>query len=483
MKLTPAILDILGDAISQTPPAYKAFASYNPSTGEVLAYVRDMGAEETEAAIAAAEAAMPEWAAKTAKERAKILEKWHDLLMQNQEALGLLVSLEQGRAIKEARGEVAYAAGFIEWFAEEGKRAYGRTIPAPVAGKQLLTISQPVGVVGAVTPWNFPLSMITRKLGPALAAGCAAVLKPAEDTPLSAIALKQLADKAGVPEGLIHIVTASTGAEVGKVLTTDARVKKFSFTGSTPVGKKLYEQCASTIKKISLELGGNAPVVVFDDADLDIAVPATALSKFRNSGQTCVCANRIFVQRGIYDVFVERLTAEVQRLLLGPGWEEGTGLGPLINQKAATKVTQLVEDAVSQGAQVVLGGKVDEAQGPLYFPATILTNVPRAARMFDEEIFGPVAALYPFDTEEEGIALANDTPFGLAAYAFTTDIKRGWRVSQAIEAGMVGLNDGVMSTEVAPFGGVKESGLGREGAIEGLEEFLETKFISFGGLG
>lgn len=483
MKLTPAILDILGDTVSLTQPAYPAFRTFNPSTGEVLGYVRDMGAADTEAAIAEAEAAMPAWAAKTAKERAKILEKWYDLLMQNQEALGLLVSLEQGRAIAEARGEVAYAAGFIEWFAEEGKRAYGRTIPAPVAGKQLVTLRQPVGVVGAITPWNFPLSMITRKLGPALAAGCAAVLKPAEDTPLCALALKNLADRAGIPEGLIHIVTASTGAEVGKVLTTDARIKKFSFTGSTPVGKALYAQSASTIKKISLELGGNAPLVVFDDADLDIAGPAAALSKFRNSGQTCVCANRIFVQRGIYDAFVERLTAEAKRLQLGPGWEEGTGTGPLINQKAATKVTALVEDAVSKGAQVVLGGKVDEAQGPLYFPATILTNVPRAARMFDEEIFGPVAAIYPFDSEEEGIALANDTPFGLAAYAFTTDIKRGWRVCQALEAGMVGLNDGVMSTEVAPFGGVKESGLGREGAIEGLEEFMEIKFVSFGGLG
>ncbi|MDC7682284.1 NAD-dependent succinate-semialdehyde dehydrogenase [Asticcacaulis sp. BYS171W] len=482
MKLTPALIDLLGEDISLTPPSWPHFAVHNPSTGDVLAYVREMTAADTEAAIAVAEKAMPAWAALTAKARAKVMEAWYAVIMKHQEALGLLVSLEQGRAIKEARGEVAYAAGFIEWFAEEGKRAYGRTIPATADGKQLLTISQPVGVVGAITPWNFPLSMITRKLGPALAAGCAAVVKPSEDTPICAIALKRLAKDAGVPDGLIAIITTTHSADIGAVLTSDARIKKFSFTGSTPVGKKLYAQCATTVKKISLELGGNAPVVVFDDADLDLAVAGAAASKFRNSGQTCVCANRIFVQRGIYDAFVERFVAEAAKLKSGPGYEESTGLGPLINQKAIDKVVRLVEDAVSKGARIALGGQVD-AQGPLYYPATVLTGVTRDMQMFEEEIFGPVAALYPFDTEEEGIALANDTPFGLAAYAFTQDITRGLRVVKAIEAGMVGLNDGVMSTEVAPFGGVKESGIGREGATEGLEEFLETKFISIAGLG
>ncbi|ESQ77376.1 NAD-dependent succinate-semialdehyde dehydrogenase [Asticcacaulis sp. YBE204] len=482
MKLTPALIDLLGEDISLSPPSYPHFAVYNPSTGDVLAYVREMTAADTEAAIAAAEKAMPAWAALTAKARAKIMEAWYAVIMKHQEALGLLVSLEQGRAIKEARGEVAYAAGFIEWFAEEGKRAYGRTIPATADGKQLLTISQPVGVVGAITPWNFPLSMITRKLGPALAVGCAAVVKPSEDTPICAIALKRLAKDAGVPDGLIAIITTTHSADIGAVLTSDARVKKFSFTGSTPVGKKLYAQCATTVKKISLELGGNAPVVVFDDADLDLAVAGAAASKFRNSGQTCVCANRIFVQRGIYDAFVEKFVAEARKLKSGPGYEESTGLGPLINQKAIDKVVRLVDDAVSKGAKLALGGKVD-AQGPLYYPATVLIGVTRDMQMFEEEIFGPVAALYPFDTEAEGIALANDTPFGLAAYAFTQDITRGLRVVKAIEAGMVGLNDGVMSTEVAPFGGVKESGIGREGASEGLEEFLETKFISIAGLG
>jgi len=483
MKLTPALLEILDQDISLTKPDYSAFPVLNPSDGTVLAYVREQGEAETKAAIDAAHKAFPAWAAKTARERSVILKRWHHLLMAHQADLGLLVALEQGRAIAEARGEVAYAAGFIEWFAEEGKRNYGRTIPAVAGGKQLVTIGQPVGVVGAVTPWNFPLSMLTRKLGPALAAGCTAVVKPSEETPLCALVLKNLALKAGVPEGVIGIVTTTRAQPVGEVLTTDARVKKFSFTGSTPVGKALYAQCASTVKKISLELGGNAPLVVFDDADLDIAVPAAILSKFRNSGQTCVCANRLLVQAGIYDRFVERFTEAAARLKLAVGWEEASDLGALINRKALDKVERLVADAVEKGAKVVLGGRVDKGIGELFYPATVLTGCTRDMAMFSEEIFGPVAAVYRFESEEDGVSLANDTPFGLAAYLFTQDVSRCWRVGAQLEAGMIGVNDGVMSTEVAPFGGVKESGLGREGAVEGLAEYTEIKYLSFAGIG
>lgn len=483
MPLTPEILSLLGDEISLSAPSWPHFATRNPATGEVLAYVRDMGAAETKAAIGAAEAAFGPWSAMTAKARGAILRKWYDLLMQHQAALGLLVALEQGRAITEARGEVAYAAGFIDWFAEEGKRAYGRTIPAPLDGKQLVTIKQPIGVVGAITPWNFPLSMLTRKLGPALAAGCTAVLKPSEDTPLCALALSRLATQAGVPDGVISIITTNSAAEVGGVLTSDPRVKKVSFTGSTPVGKTLYAQSATTVKKIALELGGNAPFVVFDDADLDLAIPAAILSKYRNAGQTCVCANRIIVQDGIYDAFVERFTQAAAKLKLAPGEDEASNIGALINSKGLDKVERLVADALAKGATLKLGGTADKALGPLFYPATVLSDCTRDMVLFEEEIFGPVAAIYRFGTEAEGVAMANDTPFGLAAYAFTKDVARAWCVSSAIEAGMIGLNDGVMSTEVAPFGGVKESGLGREGAVEGLEEFMEIKYISFAGLG
>lgn len=483
MKLTPALIDILGQDISLTEPDYSSFPVFNPSNGQVLAYVREQGEAETKAAVAAAHRAFPAWAAKTAKERATILRHWNHLLMAHQADLGLLVALEQGRAITEARGEVAYAAGFIEWFAEEGKRSYGRTIPAVAEGKQLVTIRQPIGVVGAITPWNFPLSMLTRKLGPALAAGCTAVVKPSEETPLGAIALKNLALKAGVPEGVIGIVTTTNAKPVGEVLTTDARVKKFSFTGSTPVGKALYAQCAGTVKKISLELGGNAPLVVFDDADLDVAVPAAILSKYRNSGQTCVCANRLLVQAGIYDRFVERFTEAAAKLKLAIGWDETSNLGALINQKAIDKVESLVADAVAKGATVRFGGAVAQTVGDLFYPATVLADCTRDMALFEEEIFGPVAAIYKFESEEDGVSLANDTPFGLAAYLFTQDVSRAWRVGARLEAGMIGVNDGVMSTEVAPFGGVKESGIGREGAVEGLEEYTEIKYLSFAGIG
>ncbi|MFT4089993.1 MAG: NAD-dependent succinate-semialdehyde dehydrogenase [Asticcacaulis sp.] len=483
MKLTPALIEILGQDISLSKPDYSAFPVLNPSTGAVLAYVREQGAPEAAAAVEAAHQAFPAWAAKPAKERATILKHWHHLLMAHQADLGLLVALEQGRAITEARGEVAYAAGFIEWFAEEGKRAYGRTIPAVAAGKQLVTIRQPIGVVGAITPWNFPLSMLTRKLGPALAAGCTAVVKPSEETPLCAIALKNLALKAGVPVGVIGIVTTTHAKPVGDVLTGDERVKKFSFTGSTPVGKALYAQCATTVKKISLELGGNAPLVVFDDADLDIAVPAAIQSKYRNSGQTCVCANRLLVQSGIYDRFVERFTTEAAKLKLAIGWDETSNLGALINAKAIEKVERLVADAVAKGAKLKLGGAVDKAIGDQFYPATVLADCTPDMALFEEEIFGPVAAIYKFETEADGVRLANDTPFGLASYLFTDSVARAWRVGAQLEAGMVGVNDGVMSTEVAPFGGVKESGIGREGAVEGLEEYTELKYLSFAGIG
>jgi succinate-semialdehyde dehydrogenase/glutarate-semialdehyde dehydrogenase len=377
---------------------------------------------------------------------------------------------------------VTYGASFLEWFSEEGKRAYGRTIPATAPGKHLQVIKQPIGVCVAITPWNFPISMITRKVAPALAAGCTVVIKPSEETPLSALALYRLARQAGLPEGVLTVITSVHAKAVGEAMTSDPRVKKLSFTGSTPVGKQLYAQCAPTMKKVSMELGGNAPFIVFDDADLDAAVEGALASKYRNSGQTCVCANRILVQAGIYDRFAAALTARVKALKLEPGWREDATLGPLINQKAIDKVAHLVEDAVKRGAKVETGGGVD-AQGPLFYQGTVLTQVTRGMEIFDVEIFGPVAPLYKFDTEAEAIQLANDTPFGLAAYAYTRDIGRAMRVAAHLHYGMVGMNDGLISTEVTPFGGVKESGIGREGAMEGLEEYLSVKYISYGGLG
>ena len=481
MKLTDTQRALLNGLIFDTA-APDRFAVLNPADGSTLCYVQAHGAAETRAAIDAASAAFPAWSGLTAKARSIILKKWNDLVMAHAEDMAMLVTLEQGRPIRETRGEVTYGASFIEWFAEEAKRAYGRTIPATMPGKHLQTIKQPVGVCAAITPWNFPISMITRKVSPALAAGCTVVIKPSEETPLSALALYALAKQADLPDGVISIITSVHAKEVGEVMTSDTRVKKLSFTGSTPVGKLLYAACAPTMKKVSMELGGNAPFIVFDDAEIDAAVEGALASKYRNSGQTCVCANRILVQAGIYDRFTAALVEKVREMKLEPGWLEEATLGPLINQKAIDKVEHLVDDAVKHGAKVEIGGHVD-AQGALFYQGTVLTNVTRDMEIFDVEIFGPVAPLFKFETEEEAIQLANDTPFGLAAYAYTRDIGRAMRVASKLQYGMVGMNDGLISTEVTPFGGVKESGIGREGAIEGMEEYLSVKYISYGGLG
>ncbi len=458
------------------------FPVIDPATGTEIARVPNLGAAETTKAIDAAAAALPAWSKKTAKERAQILKRWFDLVIADTELLAQLMTAEQGKPLTESRGEVAYGASFIEWFAEEGKRAYGRTIPTTMAGKRYITIKQPIGVVAAIAPWNFPIAMITRKIAPALAAGCTAVIKPAEDTPLCALAVAKLALDAGIPPGVLNVVTTMDAPAVGKALCEDPRVRKLSFTGSTEVGKILYRQCAGTVKKLTLELGGNAPLLVFDDADLGQAVAGAMASKYRNAGQTCVCANRIFVQAGIYDRFAEALAAEVKKLKVGPGRETGTVIGPLINADAIKKVEKLVGDATAKGAKTIVGGAPDST-GPLFYQPSVLTGVTLDMTIAQEEIFGPVAALIRFETEEEAIKMANDTPFGLAAYLFSRDIGRAWRVAEQLDAGMVGVNEGIFSNETVPFGGVKESGLGREGAAEGLDEYLETKFLCLGGIG
>jgi succinate-semialdehyde dehydrogenase / glutarate-semialdehyde dehydrogenase len=453
---------------------------HNPATAEKLGYIPNMAADETRRAIAAAAAALPPWAARTAKDRSVILRRWFDLIMSNQEDLAILMTAEQGKPLAESKGEITYAASFIEWFAEEGKRLYGDIIPGHQADKRILVLRQPVGVVAAITPWNFPAAMITRKAGPALAAGCTMVLKPATQTPYSALALAELADRAGLPKGVFNVVTGSATA-IGGEMTTNPTVRKVTFTGSTDVGKKLMVQCAGTVKKLSLELGGNAPFIVFDDADLDAAVQGAIASKYRNTGQTCVCANRLLIQEGVYVAFATKLSAAVSRLRVGDGLAGVTDQGPLIDAKAIAKVEEHIADAVGKGASVALGGK-RHALGGTFFEPTILTGVTPQMLVAREETFGPIAPLFKFSTEAQAIAMANDTEFGLAAYLYTRDLARSWRVSEAIEYGIVGLNTGIISTEVAPFGGVKESGTGREGSKYGILDYTEMKYICVGGV-
>ncbi|CAI0763757.1 MULTISPECIES: NAD-dependent succinate-semialdehyde dehydrogenase [Serratia] len=452
----------------------------NPATGESVAEVASVGSAETNEAIAAAAAALPAWRALPAKARAQILQCWFQLIMENQAALAALMVTEQGKVLSEAQGEVAYAASFIEWFAEESKRAYGQTIPATKAGNQIITFKEPVGVIAAITPWNFPLAMLTRKLGPALAAGCTAVIKPANETPLSAFALIVLAELAGVPPGVINAVSGDTPA-IGAALMASPLVRKVSFTGSTPVGKLLMRQAADTVKKLSLELGGNAPFIVFDDADLDAAVAGAIAAKFRNSGQTCVCVNRFYIQDGIYDRFVQRLTDAARALKVAPGMTPGAQQGPLIHLKAVEKVEAHLQDAINQGARLMCGGE-RHLLGGSFFQPTVLADADERMQLAHEETFGPLAACFRFHDEDEAIRRANDTPFGLAAYLYTRDLARAFRVTRQLESGMVGINEGIISTEVAPFGGVKESGLGREGAAIGLDEYLETKYVNLGQL-
>ncbi|WP_421238861.1 NAD-dependent succinate-semialdehyde dehydrogenase [Aeromonas enteropelogenes] len=459
----------------------RTFEVTNPASGAVITQVPDMNAEDTRRAIEAAKAAQPAWAALTAKERSNKLYAWFAAITAHTDELARIMTCEQGKPLAEAKGEVAYGASFIQWFAEEGKRAYGRTIPGFSGDRRLATIKQPVGVVAAITPWNFPIAMITRKAAPALAAGCTIVIKPAAETPLCALALAALAEEAGIPAGVINIITSHQAAAVGDELCQNPVVRKLSFTGSTRIGKLLMRQCADTMKRVSLELGGNAPFIVFDDADLDAAVAGALASKYRNAGQTCVCANRILVQSSVYDAFTEKLTAAVKAFKVGDGMSEGTQIGPLINPAAASKVAELVNQARDAGARVLLGGEAHPA-GPLFYQPTILGEVKGDNPILQEEIFGPVAPLVRFDSEEQAIALANDTPYGLAAYFYGRDIARVWRVAERLEYGMVGINEGIISTELAPFGGIKESGLGREGAAEGLEEYLETKYLCFGAI-
>jgi succinate-semialdehyde dehydrogenase/glutarate-semialdehyde dehydrogenase len=452
----------------------------NPATGQVIGTVPNMGAAETRRAIDFANQALPAWRAKTAKERARILRKWFDLIMQNQESLAQLMTAEQGKPLEESRGEIAYGASFIEWFGEEAKRLYGETIPGHATDKRLIVIKQAIGVCAAITPWNFPSAMITRKAGPALAAGCTIVLKPASQTPFSALALCKLAEEAGIPPGVFSCVTGSATA-IGGELSSNPIVKKLSFTGSTEIGKLLLAQCATTVKKVSMELGGNAPFIVFDDADIEAAVKGAIISKYRNAGQTCVCANRIMVQDSIYDLFVEKFTKAVAAFKVGNGSEPGTVIGPLIDDKALAKVEEQVNDAVKKGGKIMIGGKRHALGGSFYEP-TVVTGATKDMLAFREETFGPLAPIFKFSNEADAIAMANDTQFGLAAYFYSQNIGRIWRVAEALEYGMVGINEGIISNETAPFGGVKESGLGREGSQHGIEDYLEMKYLCMGGI-
>ncbi len=453
---------------------------HNPATATALGHIPTMGAQETRGAIAAAARALPAWAARSAKDRSVVLRRWFDLMLAHQEDLAMLMTAEQGKPLAESTGEIGYAASFIEWFAEEGKRLYGDIIPGHQPDKRILVLRQPIGVVAAITPWNFPSAMITRKAGPALSAGCTMVLKPATQTPYSALALAELASRAGIPPGVFNVITGSAAA-IGGEMTTNPTVRKVTFTGSTEVGKKLMAQCAGTIKKLSLELGGNAPFVVFDDADLDAAVEGAIASKYRNTGQTCVCANRLLVQEGVYDEFAKKLCAAVGKLRVGDGLKGVTDQGPLIDEKAIAKVEEHVADAVSKGAHVALGGR-RHALGGTFFEPTILTGVTTSMLVAREETFGPVAPLFKFRSDAEAIAMANDTEFGLAAYFYTRDLARSWRVAEALEYGIVGLNTGIISTEVAPFGGVKQSGTGREGSKYGILDYTELKYVCVGGV-
>ncbi|TXF90307.1 NAD-dependent succinate-semialdehyde dehydrogenase [Neolewinella aurantiaca] len=457
------------------------FPVNDPATGEELATVPDLGRAETEKAVAAAKAAFPAWSKKTAGERSAILRRWYELMLENVDDLAMILTSEQGKPLAEAAGEIRYGASFVEWFAEEGKRAYGDVIPGHGTDKRITVIKQPVGVVAAITPWNFPNAMITRKVAPALAVGCTVVIKPAEATPLSALALAHLAGEAGFPPGVLNIITTNTPKEVGAVLTESEVVRKLSFTGSTAVGKELMRQCAGTVKKLSLELGGNAPFIVFNDADIAGAVAGAVASKYRNAGQTCVCSNRIYVQAGVYDKFVKDLKKAVDELRVGDGRQDGVDIGPLINQAGLDKVEALVADAKEKGARVLAGGKRSE-QGDLFYEPTILADADQNMDVASTEIFGPVAPVFKFETEEEVIRMANDTPFGLAAYFYGRDYALIWRVAEALEYGMVGINTGMISTAIAPFGGIKESGFGREGSKYGLEDYLETKYMCWGGV-
>jgi succinate-semialdehyde dehydrogenase/glutarate-semialdehyde dehydrogenase len=457
------------------------FAVTNKATGEVLAEVANFDVADTRRAIEAANAAWPAWRGKTAKERAGLMRKWFELIMANQEDLARLMTAEQGKPLAETRGEVAYGASFIEWFAEEGKRLYGDVVPTFAAGKRILVFKEPVGVVAAITPWNFPNAMITRKAAPAMAAGCTFLIKPPSETPLSATALAELANRAGIPKGVFNVVTSKQASKIGLELTQNPLVRKFTFTGSTEIGRVLMAQCASTVKKVSLELGGNAPFIVFDDADLDAAVDGAMISKFRNMGQTCVCANRLLVQDNIYDAFATKLAARVGKLQVGNGFDEGVMQGPLINMAAVEKVEHLLGEATAKGARIVHGGK-RHPLGGTFFEPTVLTDVSDSMEIARQEIFGPVATLFRFKDEAEAIRIANATEYGLAAYFYTRDVGRVMRVAEALEYGIIGINEGIISTEVAPFGGMKQSGIGREGSKYGIEDFLELKYVLLGGL-
>jgi succinate-semialdehyde dehydrogenase/glutarate-semialdehyde dehydrogenase len=459
----------------------KTFEVTNPADASVVASVADLEISQVRGAIEAAESAWPAWRARTAKDRAVLLMRWFDLVLENQDDLAAIMTLEQGKPLREARSEILYAASFIQWFAEEGKRIDGDVIPSHAPDKRIVTLKQPVGVVAAITPWNFPSAMITRKVAPALAAGCPVVVKPASSTPLSALALAELADRAGIPAGAINVIPSARAAATGAELTDSPIVRKLSFTGSTEIGKTLMRQCAQSVKKVSLELGGNAPFIVFEDADIDAAVAGAMASKFRNAGQTCVCANRILVQDAVYDEFLRKFCEAVGALKVGPGIEDGVDIGALINRAAVAKIEELVADAIGKGATLVLGGK-RHALGGCFYEPTVLTNATPEMAIAHEEIFGPVAPVYRFGGEAEAIEMANDTPYGLAAYFYTRDVGRVWRASEALEFGIVGINEGIISTEAAPFGGVKESGIGREGSKYGIEDYLEIKYLCMGGL-